>query len=481
MFARRLLSAAAVRGRGSGGFAVPSLLAKNTGAAATMATMPKGRRRGRNPPAQGIDIVLLEDVSGRGEKGQVVKVKRGYMRNFLYPRRKAVYATPENREQYEDESKAALMGGGGESEVGGKVEKSREGEEDGQNAAHAPRAPTSPPPPLPLPLAPPALCPADEKAAIKDSAKVIERLSKVELTVFRWDPSFGEGGAAAGAALPQPVTRRHVAEKLWKQATFMVYPEDIRILGLSANQSAVGGDEDEVFEDSQSVAEAAASFRAEQEAAEELEAARRAAIAEGGDDAAAAAAAADAAAAAQRDERGAGKAFDRTSHANRAVDRAWEEATEAAAAGGGGGGGGSGQGSPSSEEMQAELRKRFAEGRSEGGEVEGEAGEGDDVDAGADADADDQIFTEACAAAAEKAKATKGKKKGGSNSDDTDDETSGSGFGTYDLLVRCSAEGDVAPVTLRILRLNEKRSGKAGAGGAGEGGEADAAAAAGMM
>lgn len=120
MFARRLLSAAHVRGAAARSLEYSRFAAKKNNvpaasAQAFMATKPKGRRRGRNPPAKGIDIVLLEDVPGRGEKGQVVNVKRGYMRNFLYPRRKAVYATPENREQYEDESKASMLSGAGES------------------------------------------------------------------------------------------------------------------------------------------------------------------------------------------------------------------------------------------------------------------------------------------------------------------------------------------------------------------------------
>lgn len=47
----------------------------------------------RNPR---LGIILTEDVQNLGVKGQMVKVKRGYGRNYLLPRKMAVYATPEN-------------------------------------------------------------------------------------------------------------------------------------------------------------------------------------------------------------------------------------------------------------------------------------------------------------------------------------------------------------------------------------------------
>ena len=34
-----------------------------------------------------IPVVLLKDVDGRGEEGEIVSVKRGYARNFLVPRK----------------------------------------------------------------------------------------------------------------------------------------------------------------------------------------------------------------------------------------------------------------------------------------------------------------------------------------------------------------------------------------------------------
>jgi large subunit ribosomal protein L9 len=41
-----------------------------------------------------VDVVLLEDVDKVGLRGEVVSVSRGYMRNFLQPRRLAEQATP---------------------------------------------------------------------------------------------------------------------------------------------------------------------------------------------------------------------------------------------------------------------------------------------------------------------------------------------------------------------------------------------------
>ena len=40
-----------------------------------------------------MEIILVEDVTGVGQKGAVVNVKPGYARNFLLPRRLAIPAT----------------------------------------------------------------------------------------------------------------------------------------------------------------------------------------------------------------------------------------------------------------------------------------------------------------------------------------------------------------------------------------------------
>jgi large subunit ribosomal protein L9 len=43
-----------------------------------------------------INVILLEDVSGKGKAGDVVKVNDGYARNMLFPRNLAVKATDAN-------------------------------------------------------------------------------------------------------------------------------------------------------------------------------------------------------------------------------------------------------------------------------------------------------------------------------------------------------------------------------------------------
>jgi large subunit ribosomal protein L9 len=48
-----------------------------------------------------MDVILLERVPNLGLLGQVVKVKAGYARNFLLPKKKALRATKENLAYFE--------------------------------------------------------------------------------------------------------------------------------------------------------------------------------------------------------------------------------------------------------------------------------------------------------------------------------------------------------------------------------------------
>lgn len=48
-----------------------------------------------------IEVILLEKIGRLGQIGQLVKVKPGYARNFLLPRRKALRATKENMAVFE--------------------------------------------------------------------------------------------------------------------------------------------------------------------------------------------------------------------------------------------------------------------------------------------------------------------------------------------------------------------------------------------
>jgi len=40
-------------------------------------------------------VILLQDVKGKGKKGQLLEVSDGYARNFMLPRKLAVEATPD--------------------------------------------------------------------------------------------------------------------------------------------------------------------------------------------------------------------------------------------------------------------------------------------------------------------------------------------------------------------------------------------------
>ena len=40
-------------------------------------------------------VILLQDVKGKGKKGQLLEVSDGYARNFMLPRKMAIEATPD--------------------------------------------------------------------------------------------------------------------------------------------------------------------------------------------------------------------------------------------------------------------------------------------------------------------------------------------------------------------------------------------------
>ena len=50
-----------------------------------------------------MEVILLERVEKLGQMGDVVNVKPGFARNFLLPRNKALRATKENRENFENQ------------------------------------------------------------------------------------------------------------------------------------------------------------------------------------------------------------------------------------------------------------------------------------------------------------------------------------------------------------------------------------------
>ena len=52
-----------------------------------------------------MDVILLEDLKGLGDKGAMVHVKPGYARNYLLPRDLAVQPTPNNVKKVEERRK----------------------------------------------------------------------------------------------------------------------------------------------------------------------------------------------------------------------------------------------------------------------------------------------------------------------------------------------------------------------------------------
>ena len=67
---------------------------------------PWKQRPNRRPR---LTLILSEDVSNLGLRGEMVHVKRGYGRNFLLPKGKAVYATQENISKYNTVEKRLLV------------------------------------------------------------------------------------------------------------------------------------------------------------------------------------------------------------------------------------------------------------------------------------------------------------------------------------------------------------------------------------
>ena len=50
-------------------------------------------------------VILLQDVPKVGKKDQVIEAKEGYARNFLFPKKLAVEATPANMKELQRQEK----------------------------------------------------------------------------------------------------------------------------------------------------------------------------------------------------------------------------------------------------------------------------------------------------------------------------------------------------------------------------------------
>lgn len=52
-----------------------------------------------------MEVILIQDIDNLGGKNEVIKVKNGYARNYLLPRKLAVENSPSNKKQLEERMK----------------------------------------------------------------------------------------------------------------------------------------------------------------------------------------------------------------------------------------------------------------------------------------------------------------------------------------------------------------------------------------
>lgn len=55
-----------------------------------------------------MEVILLETIHKLGNRGQAVKVKPGYARNYLFPRSLALPATPANRRVFQENERVLI-------------------------------------------------------------------------------------------------------------------------------------------------------------------------------------------------------------------------------------------------------------------------------------------------------------------------------------------------------------------------------------
>ena len=53
-------------------------------------------------------VILLEDVKGSGKKDDIINVSDGYARNFLFPKKLATEATPQNLNSIQKQKQAVI-------------------------------------------------------------------------------------------------------------------------------------------------------------------------------------------------------------------------------------------------------------------------------------------------------------------------------------------------------------------------------------
>lgn len=56
-----------------------------------------------------MEVILRQKIEGLGDRGDVVKVKEGYARNFLFPKRLALPSTPSQKRVLEEEGRLHVV------------------------------------------------------------------------------------------------------------------------------------------------------------------------------------------------------------------------------------------------------------------------------------------------------------------------------------------------------------------------------------
>ncbi len=56
-----------------------------------------------------MEVILIENVSNLGAVGDLVKVKDGYARNYLLPKKLAIVATPKNVKQFDHQKRVVAQ------------------------------------------------------------------------------------------------------------------------------------------------------------------------------------------------------------------------------------------------------------------------------------------------------------------------------------------------------------------------------------
>ncbi len=96
-----------------------------------------------------MQVILLERVEKLGQMGDEVRVKDGFARNFLLPKKKALRATKANREYFQTQKAAA-----GSPQSGAQEGRRSHRQEAGRQVLHADPPGRRPRPALRLGLAP---------------------------------------------------------------------------------------------------------------------------------------------------------------------------------------------------------------------------------------------------------------------------------------------------------------------------------------